>query len=257
MRPIELQKGIIYGPVTSRRLGRSLGLNLMPTTLKVCSLNCSYCQYGWTSKLTDSGDGYRNYFPTVQQILLNLKEVFEQRNDFDYLTFSGNGEPTLHPDFPQIVDRVFEMKAYFRSDVKLAILSNSTSCLDLKIRYALSKIDLPIMKLDVGNERAFKKINRAAPGVSFRSLVDGLKSLQWFVLQTMFVQGANDNTRDEEVETWIDALQEVHPLWIQIYSLDRVPAFSKLRKVPAEKLKQIAELAAKRTGLRVEVYDGI
>lgn len=186
-----------------------------------------------------------------------MRDVFMKQNDFDFLTFSGNGEPTLHPDFPQIVDRILEMKAFFRSDIKLAILSNSTTCADKKIRETFSKIDLPIMKLDVGNENAFKRINHGAPSVSFKSIVEGLKSLEWFVIQTMFVQGAINNSTDYEVDSWIERLQELNPLWVQIYSLDRTPANKKLEQVALSRLRQIAERTEKMTGLTIEVYDQI
>ncbi len=257
MRQINLQKNIIYGPVKSRRLGLSLGINLSPTTVKLCSLNCGYCQYGVTSRLINSGEGFEHFFPTVPEVILAMRDVFMKQNDFDFLTFSGNGEPTLHPDFPQIVDRILEMKAFFRSDIKLAILSNSTTCADPKIRETFSKIDLPIMKLDVGNENAFKRINHGASSVSFKSIVEGLKSLEWFVIQTMFVQGAINNSTDYEVDSWIERLQELNPLWVQICSLDRRPVNKKLEQIALSRLRQIAERTEKMTGLTIEVYDQI
>ncbi len=113
------------------------------------------------------------------------------------------------------------------------------------------------MKLDVGNENAFKRINHGAPSVSFKSIVEGLKSLEWFVIQTMFVQGAINNSTDYEVDSWIERLQELNPLWVQIYSLDRTPANRKLEQVALSRLRQIAERTEKMTGLTIEVYDQI
>lgn len=252
---MNLQKNIIYGPVKSRRLGCSLGVNLLSNRLKLCSLNCCYCQYGWTSKLIKSGKGYSEFFPSVQEVILALKDVFLNGNNFDYITFSGNGEPTLHPDFPEIIALVSQMKAYFRSDARLAILSNSTTCSNPELREALDKIDLPIMKLDVGNERAFHRINHGGSEVSFHSVVDGIKSMRRFVIQTMFVRGAVDNSTDIEVDSWIKTIHELNPLWIQIYTLDRAPAGEMLRKVTQPRLKQIAQRAEKKTGISIEVYD--
>jgi wyosine [tRNA(Phe)-imidazoG37] synthetase (radical SAM superfamily) len=210
-----------------------------------------------TSRLINSGEGFEHFFPTVPEVILALRDVFMKQNDFDFLTFSGNGEPTLHPDFPRIVDLTLSMKAYFRSDVKLAVLSNSTTCINPKITEALSKIDLPVMKLDAGNEKTFKRINHGAPSVSFKSIIDGLKSLEWFVIQGMFVQGAINNSTDYEVDSWIERLQELNPLWVQIYSLDRTPANKKLEQVPLSRLRQIADRTEKMTGLTIEVYDKI
>ncbi|NIR48212.1 radical SAM protein [candidate division KSB1 bacterium] len=255
MDVIELQKSIIYGPVNSRRLGRSLGVNLLPTTFKMCSLNCSYCQYGWTSKMTRYGEDYREFFPSVQQVLLALKDALNGHpNDFDYITFSGNGEPTLHPDFSKIVDLVIETKAYLRSNAKTAILSNSTTCGEPRIKEALDKIDLPIMKLDVGNERAFRKVNHGIPPITLESIMEGLKSLNQYTVQSMFIQGVVDNSTDFEVNSWIEKLLELKPMGVQIYSLDRGAASNRLNRVQMERLEQIAELAEKRTGLKVDVF---
>lgn len=254
MTLLKLQRGIVYGPIESRRLGRSLGINLLPTSFKMCSLNCSYCQYGWTSRQTNSGKDYREQLPSIQEVVLALRKAFVIHEDFDYITFSGNGEPTLHPDFLEIVDTVQTIKAHFRPEAKLAILSNSTTCVDSVIREALKKIDLPIMKLDVGNEQAFKRMNHGIPPVTLESIVEGLKSLKKFVIQSMFVKGKIDNSSDWEVKSWIKRLRELRPSWVQIYSLDRGTASDHIQKVEKNRLNDIAKLAERMTGLRVEVF---
>lgn len=254
MTLLKLQKGIVYGPIKSRRLGRSLGLNLLPNHFKMCSLNCSYCQYGWTSMQTTSGKGCENQLPSVQEVVLALRKAFLLHRNFAYITFSGNGEPTLHPDFPEIIDIVQGMRDQFRPEVKLAILSNSTTSGDPVIREALEKIDLPIMKLDVGNEQAFKRMNHGIPLITLESIVEGLRSLKKFVIQSMFIRGKIDNSSDWEVMSWIKRLQELKPLWVQIYSIDRGTASAQLEKVEISRLKEIARIAEKMTGLRIEVY---
>lgn len=254
MTLLKLQRGIIYGPVHSRRLGRSLGINLMPITFKLCSLNCPYCQYGWTKNQTDGGQDYRDQLPSMAEIVSALRHRLLVNKDLDYITFSGNGEPTLHPDFPEIVDVVQAMSTHYRPLVKLAILSNSTTCGDSQIKKALEKIDLPIMKLDVGNERAFRRINHGIPPVTLESIVKRLKALGKFVIQSMFVQGKIDNSSEHEVKSWIKRLQELKPLWVQIYTIDRGTANEQLEKVEISRLKEIALMAERMTGLQVEIY---
>lgn len=255
MTLLKLQKGIVYGPIKSRRLGRSLGINVLPTTFKLCSLNCSYCQYGWTKSQTNYGQEYKDKLPTLQEVVLALREAFSLHKDFEYITFSGNGEPTLHPDFPEIADVVHAMRTHFWPHVKLAILSNSTTCGATNIRKTLEKFDLPIMKLDVGNEQAFKKMNHGIPPVTLEGIVAGLKSLKKLVIQTMFVRGRIDNSSDWEVKSWIKRLEELKPSWVQIYTLDREAASEQLEKVKLSRLNEIAQMAETMTGLQVEVYD--
>jgi wyosine [tRNA(Phe)-imidazoG37] synthetase (radical SAM superfamily) len=254
MQTIELQQGILYGPVKSRRLGRSLGINLLPTSFKLCSFNCAYCQYGWTQALSPRAEEFRRQLPSVEMVLQALRETLLQNPNFDYLTFSGNGEPTLHPDFPQIVEMVRDWRDRWRPGVKLALLSNSTTCGIPKIRKAIQKIDLPIMKLDVGNELAFRRMNHGVPPITLRSIVDGLLSLERFVIQSMFVRGRVDNSTDREVKSWINRLKELHPLGVQIYSLDRGTANEKLQKVERQRLEEIARQATELTGLKIDVF---
>lgn len=255
MSVIKLQKSIVYGPVNSRRLGRSLGINLMPTTFKMCSLNCCYCQYGWTRIQTNSGIGRREQLPTLADLTVALRQSLEVHKDLDYITFSGNGEPTLHPDFPEIVDVILKIRDQVLPDVKLALLSNSSTCRVPEIRKAVEKIDLPIMKLDAGNELAFKRMNHGIPVVTLRSIVEGLKSLKKFAIQSMFVCGKIDNSTDLEVRSWIERLRELKPLRVQIYSLDRGTASQGLERVELSRLREIAQLANELTGLSVEAYN--
>ncbi|MFQ5706347.1 MAG: radical SAM protein [bacterium] len=254
MNKLELQKQIIYGPVRSRRLGRSLGVNLLPTSTKVCSLNCAYCQYGWTQKLTNRGADYRDLFPSFQAVALALREAMSGRAHFDYITFSGSGEPTLHPDFPKIVDYVLAMRAYSKRDIRFAILSNSTTCGETAIRNAIEKLDLPILKLDTGNEKAFRSMNHGAPPITLEEIVEGLSLMKDFVIQAMFVQGEINNSTDAEVGSWIAQLKRLNPLKVQIYSLDRGTASDQVERVEPARLREIAKRTKKLTGLTVQVF---
>lgn len=183
-----------------------------------------------------------------------VRDVLKHQPDFDFITFSGNGEPTLHPYFPQIVNMIADLRNTYRPEIKIALLSNSTTATNLRIGKALRQIDLPIMKLDVGNEQAFKRLNRGKHPVTYQNVIEGLKSLKRYVIQTMFVGGHIDNSSDTEVQSWIGQLKDLTPEWVQIYSIDRGTADDKLKKIEQSRLNEIAKMAKEKTGLSVEVY---
>jgi wyosine [tRNA(Phe)-imidazoG37] synthetase (radical SAM superfamily) len=250
-----LQKGIIYGPVDSRRLGRSLGINLSPTDYKACSFNCVYCHYGWTKHLETDLSRYAADLPTVDAVEEALEKALREVSPPPaYITFSGNGEPTLHPEFAEIVDRVIAVKQRSGSDAKLAILSNSTAVGDARVRDALAKLDVRIMKLDAGTEEGFDRINRPAPGVSLDGVVKGLKLLGDITLQSVFVDGEVTNAREEDVEAWLKAVREIAPAAMQVYSLENAPAMSTLVGVPLERLREIRERVREVLDTDVEAY---
>jgi wyosine [tRNA(Phe)-imidazoG37] synthetase (radical SAM superfamily) len=251
---LALQKGIIYGPVHSRRLGRSVGVNLLPEEFKLCSMNCCYCQYGWTPRLVSSGNGYAPFLPTLSQTSAAVRELLESRVEFDYLTFSGNGEATLHPDFSEIVDIILRLREEYKHDFKLALLSNSTTCNKPEIREVISRIDVPIMKLDAGNEPTFRAMNHAHSSIDYDEIVTGLGKLDRFVLQSMFLDGDINNTGAQHISDWISMLKSLQPMWVQVYSLDRGTASRHLQRVPRARLEQIAEQAHQATKLQIEVY---
>ena len=152
-RVLELQKGIIYGPVSSRRLGRSLGINLSPTARKVCSFNCVYCHYGWTKVLTSDLSAYIDDLPAPKAVEKALEETLRTLDPPpQYITFSGNGEPTLHPDFEEIVDRVRVVRDRTGTQADIAILSNSTGLANQSVLRGLASLDVRIMKLDAGTD---------------------------------------------------------------------------------------------------------
>jgi wyosine [tRNA(Phe)-imidazoG37] synthetase (radical SAM superfamily) len=250
-----LQKGIIYGPVGSRRLGRSLGINLSPTRHKVCSFNCVYCHYGWTKYLTSDVTDYAADLPAKEEVVEALGKALERLSPPpEYITFSGNGEPTLHPDFDWIVDAVIGVRQRSGTQARLAVLSNSTAAADPAVRAALAKLDVRIMKLDAGSQAVLDLINRPAPGVSIEAIVDGLRRMEDITLQSVFVDGEVSNTGDADVEAWLDRVEEVRPTSIQVYSLENAPALSTLVGVPPDRLRQIAERVRERTGIEVKTY---
>jgi len=253
METIPLQPRIIYGPVRSRRLGWDLGLNASPINYKLCSFNCVYCQYGWTDVCTMNIDDRLGDFPTPDDFKKALEDALRENKEINNITFSGNGEPTLHPQFEELVDIAKQLKEDYFPEAKLGILSNSSTINIEKIHRALTKLDFRIMKLDVGNLETLRKINQPCRAVDYEAILSGLKSLEKVTLQTMFVDGPIRNIGDQEVNEWIERVGEIQPMKTQIYSLHRPPAESSLQEVPAEKLEAIAARTLKVTGVPVEV----
>lgn len=255
MRTLKLQEGIIYGPVRSRRLGLSLGINLLPTSYKLCTFNCLYCHYGWTKAHTCYASSYSADFPTVEQVKESLEDWLQRdQNPVNYITFSGNGEPCLHPDFDKMVDAALQAKEKYIPQAELAILSNST-CLDSELVVAgLRKLDVRIMKLDCGTDDTFQKLNRPCAGVRFENVVENLKKLDDIIVQSVLVEGRVNNTDDREVDEWIRRLKYIKPKEVQIYSIDRPSADSGLTLVTKDKLSRIAKEAQEVTGILVKVF---
>jgi wyosine [tRNA(Phe)-imidazoG37] synthetase (radical SAM superfamily) len=223
-RILELKKGLTYGPVNSRRLGRSLGINILPRGTKLCSLDCAYCQYGWTgAHEARPGRDYGLPAPAdvraaLEAALLSLPEPPA------YLTFSGNGEPTLHPLFPAMVDEVVAGRDRLASAAKTAILSNSTTAGDPAVRAALLRLDVRIMKLDAGTEATFARYSRPCGEIDLEAITRGLVALSAaapIIIQTLFTTGSNGNLGGAEIEAWRDRLVRIRPESIQIYTLAR------------------------------------
>jgi wyosine [tRNA(Phe)-imidazoG37] synthetase (radical SAM superfamily) len=255
MRTLKLKEGIIYGPVNSRRLGASVGINLSPTSYKLCSFNCLYCHYGFTNEHTNDASPYRGDLPSVEQVRESLENWLKQNQiHINYITFSGNGEPCMHPQFDRIVEVALETKNRIIPQAKLAILSNST-CLDgERVRSGLRKLDVRIMKLDAGTEKTFREINRPPPGVRFEKVVQNLRELDDIIVQSVFVDGRVSNTEEGEVEAWAERISHIQPKEVQIYSIDRPSADKGLTLVTKDRLNQIAKKAEDACGIRVKVF---
>ncbi|MCP2520059.1 radical SAM protein [Candidatus Aminicenantes bacterium AC-335-K20] len=250
---LQLQKNIIYGPINSRRLGKSLGINLMPIDYKLCSFNCIYCQYGKTDILTDNLTSYKKDLPDLKEIEISLENFLRNSPSIDYITFSGNGEPTLHPEFSDIVNLVVDLRNKYAPVTKIALLSNSTFPCNKEIGRAFEKIDLKIFKLDVGSEDLFLKVNRPFKGISFKDLIENLKKLDRIVIQSLFFTGKIENSSNGKVRDWMERLREIKPKGIQIYTIDR-PTDEKLKIVSRERLLEIADNVRRLLGFKINVY---
>jgi wyosine [tRNA(Phe)-imidazoG37] synthetase (radical SAM superfamily) len=239
---------IVYGPVASRRLGRSLGVNVLPAGMKVCNMNCAYCQYGWTRGAIMKFRGRAAGWPTPgaveTAIAMRLQQAADSGERLDRLTIAGHGEPTLHPDFDEVTDRIVAVRDRLAPGLPLAILSNSTTAAWDDVRKALARYDERYMKLDAGDPITYARVNGGAPPSSFGDMIDALATLPSIVVQSMFVSDNGegvDNTSDGAVEEWLRVLGRVRASGVHIYTLQREPALGTLRKVAKRRLREIAE----------------
>jgi wyosine [tRNA(Phe)-imidazoG37] synthetase (radical SAM superfamily) len=253
-----LHDGVVYGPIRSRRLGRSLGINLLPAHLKVCTFNCSYCQYGWTSQARRAGTSAVENWPTpaavVRAVGSAIRSLLAQGDHIDRLTLAGHGEPTMHPQFPEIVKAIRTLRNELVPGVPIAVLSNASRLDVPEVRKALLQVDERYMKLDAGDGAMLRTIN--ASTLPFEQIVQGLIAVPDIVIQSMFVKdrtGRIDNTGDLSVINWINALQRIKPRAVHIYTLDRAPAWPYLQQVPAARLREIVQ-RAHMAGLTCEVF---
>jgi wyosine [tRNA(Phe)-imidazoG37] synthetase (radical SAM superfamily) len=241
MTVLSLQKSIIYGPVRSRRLGASLGVNLSPVSDKLCSYNCVYCQYGWTSR-HEAGGKTPGDLPPASEVEAAVDGALRRGHPPDYITFAGNGEPTLHPEFGDIVDRVRASRDRNMPAARVAVLSNSSTVGRRDIREALGRLDDPIMKLDTGTEEGWRRFNRPCPGIDWKDLVAGLEALEGPILQSLFAHGKHGNTHREEIEEWVGLVKRIQPRTVQVYTLDRPTPDRDLEPVEEWQLEEIRDL---------------
>ncbi len=249
---IELKRGAVYGPVASRRLGRSLGINLLPPRRKLCSFDCVYCQYG----RTESRDvaGIENELPAVDVVLAAVEAALSRLDrPPEWLTFSGNGEPTLYPGFPEVVDGILELRDRVCPGTRTAVLSCSTEAARPEIRAALARLDARIMKLDVGSQALLDKYNRPAPGVTLDGIVAGLAGLEDVTLQALFAGGEDGNFTAANLKSWLNLVSRLRPREVQLYSLARSTAPADLRPLGRKELSAIAAMLDKE-GIRATVY---
>jgi wyosine [tRNA(Phe)-imidazoG37] synthetase (radical SAM superfamily) len=250
---LEPKRGITYGPVRSRRLGRSLGINVLPAARKLCNFDCRYCQYGWTDRALLAA-ATPDCFPAVEKVLAAVALALEVLPEPPaYLTFSGNGEPTLHPRFRELVEGVRELRDRLAPAARTAILSNSSTVSEAGVREALARLDVRIMKLDAGTEEGLRSYNGAAAGITLAAITDGLRALPDVTLQTLFTAGPAGNLALAEIDAWVARVAAIRPRAAQLYSLDRGAPCAELARAPRQELEAVgARLAA--LGVPAEVF---
>lgn len=248
----------IFGPIHSRRLGTSLGVNLMPADGKVCSFDCLYCEAGFNAQ----GPGTKGIPPRTEVARLLEDKLAEMRNQnlqLDVITFSGNGEPTLHPDFNGVVDDVLLLRDKYYPEAKVSVLSNATRLQSTGVVEALRKVDNNILKLDSALDETVKIIDRpVSPEYRVADVIDGMKQFDGqCIVQTMMLRGEHngitiDNTTDSEIEALINACKEIAPREVMLYSIDRKTPAEHLVKVQRDELEKIAQRFID-AGLKVQV----
>ena len=255
MSVLSLQQGIIYGPIKSKRLGRSLGINILPCDDKVCSFDCIYCHYVPTKIKTLKTDSIK--FPAVSEILQGVENALKSEIGFEYITFSGNGEPMLHPQFAELAAEIKALKEKYRPNVTLTLLSNSSLVGQDDIASKIVSIEFPIFKLDAGDESTFRTINRPAAELKISEIIFGLKRLARkfkITIQTVFVDGVVANFSKVPFELWLTAIKEIKPAAIQIYSTDRPVADSKIKMLSKYQLEELARAVCQKTGILTQAY---
>jgi len=230
----------IFGPVHSRRLGLSLGINLLPADGKVCSFDCIYCECGF------NGDHRpKMSFPSREEVVEKLEEKLQQMTTEgqlpDVLTFAGNGEPTCHPYFPEIIDDVRALRNRYCPKAKVSVLSNSTLIHNQRVHDALMKVDNNILKLDTVNPDYIKKVDRPTGAYDVKRIIERMKAFDGHVIiQTIFLHGPGvSNTGDEYVEPWLEAVKEIGPQKVMVYTIDRETPDKTLSKATHEELDSI------------------
>ena len=240
-----LYDNIIFGPIRSRRLGLSLGVNLLPIESKLCSFDCIYCECGWN----DEHPGKRR-FNTREDVRAMLEETLQKMvadgTPPDVITFAGNGEPTMHPDFENIIADTIALRDKHCPAAKVSVLSNATQIHREDVRRALLRVDNNILKLDSAFDETVQLVNKPQGAYTVARTVELLKAFEGnLILQTMFLRGEYlgkrvDNTTEEEVAAWLKLVEEIRPKQVMVYSLDRDTPCQTLEKVEKEELREIA-----------------
>jgi len=250
---------IIFGPIHSRRLGISLGINVLPTQSKYCTFDCIYCECGWTHSDQKIKAKLFSREEIKVAMLQRFPEVIQQGITPDCITFAGNGEPTIHPDFSGIIDDVLEMRNQFFPKAKIAVLSNASLIQKSKVKEALLKVEDCILKLDAGSQEMFIRINRPSGKSLLSDIVDELVTFEGkLIIQTLFIRGEYhgekiDNTSLFEVDLWLTHLARIKPQSVMIYCIDRYTPARNLEKVSVEEMETIAE-RVRAIGIKAEVY---
>lgn len=247
----------IFGPVHSRRLGTSLGINLLPADGKACTFDCIYCECGFNRDRRP-----RLRLPAREEVRValetRLQRMRQEGTAPDVLTFAGNGEPTVHPHFPEIIGDALALRDSYFPDAKVSVLSNSTLIHRPAVFEALKRVDNNILKLDTVDEDYIRRLNRPAGHYSVADIIAGMKAFNGrCVIQSLFLKGSfegmdMDNTSGKYVLPWLEAVKEIAPRQVMVYTIDRGTPAPGLRKATHEELDRIGRLA-REAGLEVSV----
>lgn len=237
-----MREETVFGPIHSRRLGRSLGINLLPTRGKVCNFDCIYCECGWNRD--GRGD---TVLPTAAKVRSDLEnkliELMLEGTPIDSITFSGDGEPTLNPEFPRIIDDTLFLRDAYYPKAKVSVLSNATRVHVPDVFAALRKVDNPILKIDAPTDALVARINQPAPGYELARVVEALERFEGnFVLQTMFLRSRTfDSSAPEVLEGWMDIVRRLRPREVMVYTIDRPTPEEGLEAFTVEQMRTLVQ----------------
>lgn len=234
-----LREEVVFGPIKSRRLGWSLGINLLPTKGKICNFDCIYCECGWNA---DGRDDTK--LPSAAEVRsaleAKLADILLEGTRVDSITFSGDGEPTLNPDFARIIDDTIALRDIYCPQAKVSVLTNATKLLSDTVFGALRKVDAPILKLDAPTDVLARKINGALPSFRVDDVVKGMKRFEGdFILQTMFLKSDDfDSLEPQMLAKWMDIVREIRPRLIMAYTIARPTPQSGLSAYSAAQIRE-------------------
>lgn len=234
-----LREEVVFGPIKSRRLGWSLGINLLPTKGKICNFDCIYCECGWNA---DGRDDTK--LPSAAEVRsaleAKLADILLEGTRVDSITFSGDGEPTLNPDFARIIDDTIALRDIYCPQAKVSVLTNATKLLSDSVFWALRKVDAPILKLDAPTDERARKINGALPSFRVDDVVKGMKRFEGdFILQTMFLRSDDfDSLEPQMLAKWMDIVRELRPRLIMAYTIARPTPQSGLTAYSAAQIRE-------------------
>ncbi len=252
METVPLTKAFLYGPATSPRLGETLWVNPLPIKYKLCSFNCLYCRLGESDKITSDISPYLEDMPGVDDIVATLKLRLDENIEFDTVALSGNGEPTLHPDFLALARKINQLLKSCFPGKTLALLSNSSGLIHEDVIESIDLFDLPVFKLDVGRPSSFYRINRPDPNVVYEEILEKLREIGPRIhLQSVFVGGLRGNMNEVDIPMWAQAVADIKPKAVEIYSTKRSAPENDIDIVPHEKLEELAKEIEKQTGVPI------
>ncbi len=233
-----MREELVFGPIFSRRLGSSLGINVLPEKGKICNFDCIYCECGWNKD--GRGDTRLPVAAELREALAaKLTECLEEGTPIDSITFSGDGEPTLNPDFPQMVGDVIRLRDLYYPSAKVSVLTNATRLGRKEVFDALRKVDNPILKLDAVTTADAKIINRPQGRYSTDAVIRNMEKFKGdFVLQTMFLRSPDFDSADT-VGEWMDIVRSLRPREVMVYTIDRETPAQGLQKYTAEQMREL------------------
>ena len=237
-----IREETVFGPIHSRRLGSSLGINLLPRRGKLCTFDCIYCECGWNADGRDD-----QVLPTAAEVRSALEDKLAacllDGTPIDSITFSGDGEPTLNPEFPRIIDDTLRLRDAYYPGAKVSVLSNAARVHIPEIAAALARVDNPILKIDAPTDGLVARIDRPAPGYRLERVLEALRGFKGdFVLQTMFLRSPDfDSSRPEVLEGWMDIVRDLRPRKVMVYTIDRPTTAQGLEKFTAAQMRALVK----------------